>query len=565
MTLARVAGCVGVALTALAFQSSEVGWVANGGDAFGTRYLPAAEITRGNVNRLEVAWTYRTGEADPRFATKKAASFEATPLVVDGTMYVGTPLGRVIALDPATGRERWVFDPQIARDVTYGDFASRGVSTWLDESAQADAVCRRRIFVATAQSQLFALDAADGQPCAGFGQAGMVDLKVGLRIPPFEPQAYSMTSPPIGRERRRRRRARRSPTTPGPISRAGRCERYDARTGARKWTWDPVPQDQNDPAYASGGRDGAQDGRGQRVVGARCGSGARAGLRSNRQCGTGLLRWPAAWRQPVRQFDRRAEGVNRRDRVGVPDGSPRSLGLRQRLAAGAGDVDARGGSPCLRCCRRTKTGMLFVLNRETGAPIFPRRGAPRAGERYPSRASFEDAAVHCRHPAAQSSPLHCGSSLGTVGERSRSVPRGDRRAAQRRHLHAAERPGHAGHAVQHRRRTLGRRGCRSRATDCGRAGQPPRRDGAIDSARGIRSRTGAREGDAPRLRLRVQLHARHAVHHAPAHSAVALAPAVHTAAIRHAGRRRSRDRGSDCGRFRSAPCQALFRRIWRRR
>ena len=92
----------------------------------GTRYLPSAEINRENVGRLEVAWTYRTGETEPRFATKKPAAFEATPLVVDGTMYVGTPLGRVIALDPATGRERWVFDPKIARDVTYGDFASRG-------------------------------------------------------------------------------------------------------------------------------------------------------------------------------------------------------------------------------------------------------------------------------------------------------------------------------------------------------------------------------------------------------------------------------------------------------
>src|SRR5207247_9625099 len=111
-----------------------------------TGSMPASEIASENVGRLEVAWTYRTGEAEPRFATRKPTAFEATPLVVDGTMFVGTPLGRVIALDPATGRERWVFDPKIARDITYGDFASRGVSTWLDESAPAGATCRRRIF-----------------------------------------------------------------------------------------------------------------------------------------------------------------------------------------------------------------------------------------------------------------------------------------------------------------------------------------------------------------------------------------------------------------------------------
>src|SRR6266550_3097678 len=182
-------------MTPAVLPGQEVDWSANGRDAQGTRYSPAAEITRENVGRLVVAWTYRTGESGPRFKTAKPTAFEATPLVVDGTMYIGTPLGRVIALDPATGRERWVFDPGIKRDVSYGDFASRGVSTWLDDSAPAGAVCRRRIFVATAQSQLFALNSRDGRPCAAFGRNGMVDLTAGLRIPPFEPGAYSMTSP----------------------------------------------------------------------------------------------------------------------------------------------------------------------------------------------------------------------------------------------------------------------------------------------------------------------------------------------------------------------------------
>src|SRR5881409_1471841 len=143
-------------LAPAALDAQEVDWSANGRDAQGTRYSPASQITRENVQRLEVAWTYRTGETDPRFKTEKPTAFEATPLVVDGTMYLDTPLGRVIALDPASGRERWVFDPKIRRDVRYGDFTSRGVSTWLDEAAPAGAQCRRRIFVANAQSQLIA-------------------------------------------------------------------------------------------------------------------------------------------------------------------------------------------------------------------------------------------------------------------------------------------------------------------------------------------------------------------------------------------------------------------------
>src|SRR5262245_45341342 len=186
----RMLGHVAVLLAcAVAFsvaQTTELGWQANGRDALGSRYLPASEINRDNVGRLERAWTYRTGETEPAFATKKPAAFEATPLVAEGVMYVGTPLGRVIALDARTGRERWVFDPRIERDVTYGDFASRGVSMWLDESAKAGTACRRRIFVATAQSQLFAVDAATGEKCSGFGASGSVDLVAGLRVPPFE-------------------------------------------------------------------------------------------------------------------------------------------------------------------------------------------------------------------------------------------------------------------------------------------------------------------------------------------------------------------------------------------
>jgi quinoprotein glucose dehydrogenase len=141
----------------------------------------------------------------------------------------------VIALDAATGREQWVFDPENVRDIAYGDFASRGVATWLDAAAAADAPCRRRIFETTAQSQLFALDARTGRPCADFAGGGPVDLRSGLRIPPFEPGAYSMTSPPavvndvvvtgssIGDNSR-----------PAPAS--GEVRGFDARTGRLRWT-----------------------------------------------------------------------------------------------------------------------------------------------------------------------------------------------------------------------------------------------------------------------------------------------------------------------------------------
>jgi len=229
-------------------QSSEVGWMANGRDVEGTRHLPASGITRDNVSRLEHAWTYRTGETDPRFKTTKPTSFQATPLVIEGTMYVGTPLGRVIALDAASGRERWVFDPKIARTVPYGDFASRGVSAWIDETAPARLVCRTRIFVATPESQLVALDAHTGRPCESFGRRGSVDMTEGLRIPLFEPQAYSMTSPPVAVNGLVISGSSIADNT-RPDLPSGEVRAYDARTGRLKWAWDPIPQDPDDSAY----------------------------------------------------------------------------------------------------------------------------------------------------------------------------------------------------------------------------------------------------------------------------------------------------------------------------
>src|SRR5438552_7279470 len=356
--------------TGTALQAQELDWAAYGHDAGGSRYLPAVDINRDNVTRLEVAWTYRTGETDPRFKTRRETAFEATPLMVDGTLYLATPLGRVIALDPASGRERWVFDPQIKRDVRYGDFTSRGVATWLDEAAPAGAQCRRRIFVANAQSQLIALDAKDGRPCAGFGRDGRVDLKAGLRIAPFEPGAYSITSPPVtinGLVITGSSVADNS--RPNPAS--GEVRAYDARTGALKWTWDPIPQDRRDPAYdqwrgAMGHKTGA----------------ANAWSVLAADAGRDLVFIPTGSAAPdyygvLRLGDNRyANSI-----VALRASTGKLVWAFQTVHHDLWDYDnasppalvtlTRGGDSLPAVVQATKTGMLFVLNRETGQPIFP--------------------------------------------------------------------------------------------------------------------------------------------------------------------------------------------------
>src|SRR6185437_13236825 len=119
--------CLSVSL-ALAANKGE--WPNYGNDPGGQRFSPLTAINRSNVKELKVAWTYRTGDAYTPKDGSKPTQFEATPLYVDGTLYIGTPLGRVIALDPVTGKQRWAYDPHIDKDEGYGDYANRGVSTW---------------------------------------------------------------------------------------------------------------------------------------------------------------------------------------------------------------------------------------------------------------------------------------------------------------------------------------------------------------------------------------------------------------------------------------------------
>src|SRR5690606_3798730 len=331
-------------------------------------------------------WVYRTGEQEPDFATAKPAALEATPLVSEGVMYIGTPLGRVIALDAATGAELWVFDPEIRRDIRYGDFASRGVSLWIDPDAPADGRCARKIFIANTQSQLWALDAADGEPCPDFGASGWIDLTEGLRIPPAEPEFYTVTSPPlvvnglvitgssIGDNTR--------PDLP-----SGEVRAYDARTGALRWSWDPIPQDPGDPAYGQW--------RGALAHGT---GGANA--------------WSILAADPERDLVFIPTGSAAPDYYGVlrlGDNRYANSIVAPRASTGATvwsfqavhhdlwDYDnaappalvtiMHDGVPTPAILQATKTGMLFVLHRETGAPLFPveERAVP------PSRIPGEEA------------------------------------------------------------------------------------------------------------------------------------------------------------------------------
>ena len=220
--------------------SGDSEWPAYGRDPGGSRYSPLDQINRSNVTALKVAWTYRTGAVDVKGRSASNAAFEATPILVDGTLYLSTPFNRVIALDPVSGVERWTFDPKVDMTKGYSEVTCRGVSSWADRRTGG-----RRIYVATIDARLIALDAKTGALCKDFGQGGEIDLTRDVRL--VDRGDYQVTSPPavigdlivvgssVGDNR-------------GVELERGIVRAFDARTGTLRWSWDPIPTSGTDSA-----------------------------------------------------------------------------------------------------------------------------------------------------------------------------------------------------------------------------------------------------------------------------------------------------------------------------
>ena len=213
-------------------------WPEYGATPGGLRWSPLTQISPANVAWLEPAWTHRSGDVFDGSETLGSSSFQNTPIAVDGALYYCTPKNRVFALDPETGEERWVFDPGVDVSEIY-TMNCRGVSTWLDPAAPEGARCRRRILTGTLDARLIALDAATGEPCEDFGEGGTVRLDEG--IGPTNPGAYGVTSAPlvVGEAVVTGSMVldNRHTDSPGGVVRA-----WHARSGELLWAWDPVPR-----------------------------------------------------------------------------------------------------------------------------------------------------------------------------------------------------------------------------------------------------------------------------------------------------------------------------------
>lgn len=224
-------------------------WQAYGRGAYGQRWSPLDQITPANVERLAEVWRYRTGDLRrPDDVTE--TTYQVTPLKVDDTLYLCTPHNIAIALDAATGAERWRFDAQSGMESDRQHQTCRGVTWWADPAAAAGAACATRVYMPTADARLIALDAATGQRCETFGEGGEISLLPGM---PYQPAGYYYsTSPPVAVDGKiiigGAVNDNFSVQSPSGVIRA-----FDILTGALIWNWDSGNPEDTTPIDIAGG------------------------------------------------------------------------------------------------------------------------------------------------------------------------------------------------------------------------------------------------------------------------------------------------------------------------
>ncbi|MDH3439745.1 MAG: pyrroloquinoline quinone-dependent dehydrogenase [Gammaproteobacteria bacterium] len=219
------------------------GWSSYGSDDGGHRYSGLADITPANVHSLEIAWEFSTGDLENRPELMLRSATEGTPILVEDSLVFCTPFNEVIALDPGTGAERWRFDAKTdPQQRPANNYVCRGVSHWRDENQQG--ACASRILMGTNDARLIAIDATNGRRCSEFGDNGEVRIDPGMEL--WWPGEFQITSPPaiiddtvivgsaIGDNAR-------------VAAPAGSVRAFDVRSGEPRWDFDPIPRSPTDP------------------------------------------------------------------------------------------------------------------------------------------------------------------------------------------------------------------------------------------------------------------------------------------------------------------------------
>jgi quinoprotein glucose dehydrogenase len=366
--LACMSGMPGTLLALLLLAAPPASaWEHWGGDRGGQRFSPLAEITPDNVSNLVRAFEFHTGDLEARTPALMARTkFEATPLLVEDSLIFCTPFNEVIALDPGTGTQKWRYDPKVSPSRRPGNrYVCRGVTYWVDEQSAEGAACGSRIFMGTNDYRVIALDARSGTPCADFGTNGEVKIEIGM--PLLWPGEFQITSPPV---------VNRGVVVVGSSisdnvrvdAPLGIVRAFDARTGAARWSFDPLVHNGISAGAANVWAPMSSDElRGLVFLpttspspdffgGKRAGNNEHANSVVALRAETGELVWSfQVVHHDLWDYDLPAQPT------------------LARIDTGEGMRDA--------VIQLTKQGLVFVLDRDTGKPIWPveERPVPQGG------------------------------------------------------------------------------------------------------------------------------------------------------------------------------------------
>jgi quinoprotein glucose dehydrogenase len=330
------------------------------GDSASTHYSALKQIHRQNVHRLEVAWTYHAGDA----RNDNRSQIQCNPIIVDGALYGTSPQLKLLALDAATGHERWRFDPFAGETNQNAVGVNRGVVYWRDRND-------RRIFF-TAGHRLFCVEAATGELILSFGEGGMVDIREGLGRDPKSLFVLANTPGVIFRDLLIL--GSRVSEGPGP-SAPGHIRAYNVRTGKIEWTFRTIPQPgefghETWPPEAYRYSGGANVWTGMAVDEKRgivfCPTGSAAfdfwgGDRYGANLfANSLIALDAATGRRIWHYQLVHHDLWDRDLPAAPN--------LLTVHHGGKKIDA--------VAQVTKSGHVFVFNRETGEPLFPIEEVP---------------------------------------------------------------------------------------------------------------------------------------------------------------------------------------------
>ena len=390
-------------------------WEHWGGDRGGMRFSKLAQITPDNVGNLVRAWEFRTGDLDRRAPElMKRTKFQATPLFVEDSLIFCSPFNEVIALDPGTGVQKWRYDPKINTSQRPANrYNCRGVAYWVDREAAEGAACRARIFMGTNDVRVIALDARTGIPCADFGSNGEVKPETGSLEWPGE---FQITSAPVvsrgvvivGSSIADNRRVEAPP---------GTVRAFDARTGRQRWGFDPLVHNGIVAGHANVWAPmSADEDRGLVFLPTSSPSpdfwgGKRPG---NNEHANSVVALRAETGQLVWSFQTVHHDVWDYDLPAQP--------TLARIDTGDGQRDV--------VIQPTKQGFVFVLDRDTGKPVWPveERAVPQGGAEGEQLSPTQPFPTHV--PALVPQRISTDDVFGLIPFRDREICRAQMEAAR---------------------------------------------------------------------------------------------------------------------------------------